>query len=139
MGVWRRGECTIGLTHGGDRLWVMGWTQRASGAEIKLSVISLCRTVPMRTSASKLALIGWAALVLVMSCRTRTVAAAVDGAAAVLAPASRRHSAGRHRVLGRSDGGCARGSSPAAADLASELHASDGTVVSTSVSAMSHS
>ena len=74
----------------------------------------------------KLALIDWTASVLVMSCHTRTVPAAVDGAAAVRAPASRRHSAGRHRAHGRSAGVCARGSSPAAADLGLGLRAKHG-------------
>ena len=100
------------------------WT---SGAEGNLSVIGLRRTMLMRTSASQLALIDWVTLLLVMSCRTRTAPAAVDGAAAARAPASRRHSPDRHRVRGQSAGGCARGSSPPAVALASGLRAKHGT------------
>jgi hypothetical protein len=69
-------------------------------------------------------LVGWVTWFSVMSCRTRMAHVAVDGAAAVRAPALRRHSPGRHRVRGRSAGGSDRGNSPVLADLASEPRAS---------------
>ena len=44
--------------------WMMGWTRRSDRAKSNLSVIGLRRTVPTRTSALQLTLIGWVAPVL---------------------------------------------------------------------------
>ncbi len=83
MCLWRRGDGPIRLWRGSDRLWMMRLAQWTSGAESNLSVIGLRRTVPMRTSVSQLALIGWATSVLIMShgrrlgCQQRLVLAQI--------------------------------------------------------------
>jgi hypothetical protein len=53
MGLWCRGEWTIGAVGGGDRRRTMRWTQRVNGAESDPFVIGLRSTEPMQTSTSQ--------------------------------------------------------------------------------------
>src|SRR6201995_2317869 len=114
------------MWRGGDRLWTMRWAQRTKDREQSAHRRPALNHADVNIGVAA-GSVDWPTSIAIMSCRTRMAHVAVDGAAAVRAPASRHRSPDRHRVYGRSAGGSDRDSSPALADQVPGLRAKHGT------------